>query len=59
MGCMDPVSMLDVARAACVSKNTVSLALRGDPQIPEIQRGSLHRAANPTVRPAAPAFFAR
>lgn len=26
--------MLDVARAAGVSKNTVSLALRGDPQIP-------------------------
>ncbi len=31
---MNPVSMSDIARAAGVSKNTVSLALRKDPQIP-------------------------
>ena len=48
--------MLDVARAAGVSKNTVSLALRNDPQIPEQTRvriaalaDSLGYRKNPTV----------
>lgn len=35
---MKRVSMTDVARHAGVSKNTVSLALRNDPQIPESTR---------------------
>lgn len=48
--------MLDVARAAGVSKNTVSLALRNSPQIPESTRKRIMRLAeklgyakNPTV----------
>lgn len=35
---MKRVTMTDVARRAGVSKNTVSLALRNDPQIPEATR---------------------
>lgn len=53
---MSRVTMLDVARASGVSKNTVSLALRGDPQIPEQTRGRIRAQAermgyrkNPTV----------
>lgn len=42
---MHPVSMSDVARAAGVSKNTVSLALRNDPQIPEKTRARISRVA--------------
>lgn len=38
--------MGDVARAAEVSKNTVSLALRHSPQIPEATRRRVERAAN-------------
>lgn len=38
-------SMLDVARAAGVSKNTVSLAFRHDPQIPLATRERIFRAA--------------
>ena len=48
--------MLDVARASGVSKNTVSLALRNDPQIPAATRERIARVAdelgyrkNPTV----------
>lgn len=37
--------MADVALAAGVSKNTVSLALRGDPQIPPKTRTKIKRAA--------------
>lgn len=37
--------MLDVARAAGVSKNTVSLALRRDPQIPEITQKRIETTA--------------
>jgi DNA-binding LacI/PurR family transcriptional regulator len=50
------VSMLDVARETGVSKNTVSLALRNDPQIPLHTRQLVQKAAaklgyckNPTV----------
>ena len=42
---MNPVSMNDVAREAGVSKNTVSLALRRDPQIPEKTRSRIARIA--------------
>ena len=42
---MRPVSMLQVARAAEVSKNTVSLALRNDPQIPPATRERILRIA--------------
>jgi DNA-binding LacI/PurR family transcriptional regulator len=38
--------MADVARAAGVSKNTVSLALRNDPQIPLATRERVEKAAN-------------
>ena len=38
--------MLDVARAAGVSKNTVSLALRNDPQIPAATRQRIARIAD-------------
>lgn len=48
--------MSDIARRAKLSKNTVSLALRGDPQIPEKTRRRIERIAydmgyqkNPTV----------
>src|SRR5471030_3130953 len=48
--------MSDIARRAGVSKNTVSLALRADPQIPEKTRRRIQRLAqgmgyqkNPTV----------
>lgn len=50
------VSMLDVARAAGVSKNAVSLAMRNDPQIPRATRMRITKIAeklgyakNPTV----------
>lgn len=53
---MKRVSMTDVARRAGVSKNTVSLALRNDPQIPESTRQRVRQAvselgytANPVV----------
>lgn len=53
---MRPISMQDIARAAGVSKNTVSLALRNDPQIPqETQLRIAHLAKelgyrkNPTI----------
>lgn len=53
---MRKVSMLDVARAAGVSKNTVSLALRNDPQIPRQTQDKIREIAerlgyrkNPTV----------
>lgn len=42
---MKLVSMADVARAANVSKNTVSLALRRDPQIPERTRQRIESIA--------------
>lgn len=42
---MNPVSMSDVAREAGVSKNTVSLALRNDPQIPEKTRVRISKLA--------------
>jgi len=42
---MKRVSMSDVARRLGVSKNTVSLALRNDPQIPEVTRGLVREAA--------------
>lgn len=42
---MKPVSMKDVARRAGVTKNTVSLSLRGDPQIPEKTRQRIARIA--------------
>lgn len=42
---MNPVSMSDVAREAGVSKNTVSLALRKDPQIPEKTRSRIAKVA--------------
>lgn len=38
--------MADIARAAGVSKNTVSLALRGDPQIPPATRERIERIAH-------------
>jgi LacI family transcriptional regulator len=43
---MKRVSMTDVARRAGVSKNTVSLALRNDPQIPESTRQRVRRIAS-------------
>lgn len=53
---MKRVTMTDVARRAGVSKNTVSLALRNDPQIPEATRQRVRQAvselgytANPVV----------
>jgi LacI family transcriptional regulator len=53
---MKRVTMTDVARLAGVSKNTVSLALRNDPQIPESTRQRVRKAvselgytANPVV----------
>lgn len=53
---MRKISMLDVAREARVSKNTVSLALRNDPQIPASTRKRIAGIAerlgyvrNPTV----------
>ena len=42
---MNPVSMSDVARVAGVSKNTVSLALRSDCQIPQKTRLRIERIA--------------
>ena len=42
---MKRVSMADVARAAGVSKNAVSLALRSDPQIPIATRERIQRHA--------------
>ncbi|MEZ0298752.1 MAG: LacI family DNA-binding transcriptional regulator [Candidatus Methylacidiphilales bacterium] len=42
---MKKVSMLDVARAVGVSKNTVSLALRNDPQIPPARREEIWQTA--------------
>jgi LacI family transcriptional regulator len=42
---MKRVSMSDVGRRAGVSKNTVSLALRNDPQIPESTRQRVRQAA--------------
>jgi len=53
---MRKISMADVARMAKVSKNTVSLALRNDPQIPRATRDKISEIAerlgyrkNPTV----------
>ncbi len=43
---MNPVSMNDVAAKAGVSKNTVSLALRSDPQIPEKTRVRIAKIAS-------------
>ncbi|PTX97644.1 LacI family transcriptional regulator [Verrucomicrobia bacterium LW23] len=37
--------MMDIARAVGVSKNTVSLALRNDPQIPQARREEIGEAA--------------
>lgn len=42
---MRSVSMLDIAKAAGVSKNAVSLALRNDPQIPPATRERIQRIA--------------
>jgi DNA-binding LacI/PurR family transcriptional regulator len=42
---MKRVTMTDVSRRAGVSKNTVSLALRNDPQIPESTRQRVRQAA--------------
>jgi DNA-binding LacI/PurR family transcriptional regulator len=42
---MKRISMTDVARRAGVSKNTVSLALRSDPQIPESTRQRVRQVA--------------
>lgn len=43
---MKPVSMLDIARAAGVSKNTVSLALRNSPEIPPRTQRRIASLAN-------------
>lgn len=43
---MKRVTMTDVSRRAGVSKNTVSLALRNDPQIPESTRQRVRQAAS-------------
>ncbi len=42
---MAPTTLKDIARAAGCSKNTVSLALRGDRQIPERTRERIRRVA--------------
>jgi LacI family transcriptional regulator len=42
---MKRISMTDIARAANVSKNAVSLALRNDPQIPETTRKRIEAIA--------------
>lgn len=39
-------TMADIARATGYSKSTISLALRGDRQIPEATREKIHRAAH-------------
>lgn len=39
-------TLSDIARLTGVSKNTVSLALRGDPQIPETTRARIRKAAD-------------
>lgn len=43
---MPRVTLADIARATDLSKNAVSLALRGDPQIPESTRERVRRAAD-------------
>lgn len=43
---MKRVTMSDIAKAAAVSKNTVSLALKSDPQIPESTRTRIQKIAN-------------
>jgi Transcriptional regulators len=43
---MKRISMNDIAREAAVSKNTVSLALRNDPQIPERTRMRIQKIAD-------------
>lgn len=43
---MKRISMSDIAKVAGVSKNTVSLALRNDPQIPEKTRLRIQNLAN-------------
>ncbi len=43
---MARVTLADIARATDLSKNAVSLALRGDPQIPEATRERVQRAAD-------------
>jgi LacI family transcriptional regulator len=42
---MSRVTLADIARATDLSKNAVSLALRGDAQIPEATRARVRRAA--------------
>jgi LacI family transcriptional regulator len=43
---MKRVTMSDIAKEAAVSKNTVSLALKCDPQIPESTRTRIQKTAN-------------
>lgn len=42
---MPGITLNDIARALGYSKNTISLALRGDPQIPESTRGKVRAMA--------------
>ena len=42
---MSPVTLADIARATGLSKSAVSLALRGDPQLPEATRTRVQAAA--------------
>ena len=43
---MSRPTLNDIARSLGYSKNTISLALRGDPQIPEITRERIRKAAD-------------
>jgi LacI family transcriptional regulator len=43
---MSRPTLSDIARSLGYSKNTISLALRGDPQIPEVTRERIRKAAD-------------